>query len=263
MNLDLKDKVVLVTGASRGLGFAAAHLFAEEGAKVAINGRNPTTLVNSAELIHRETGGDVIALAGDVTQLDAATALVEETVAAFGKLDILVTNAGGPPAGSFESFDDSAWHKAVDLSFMSHVRLIRAALPYLKQSACPSILTVTSLAARQPIPNLILSNSVRAAVLGLTKSLSQELGPAGVRVNSVLPGWTETERVTELMQARAWTNGSSVEEEKRKQAAESPLGRLGLPEDFARAVVFLSSPAASYITGIMLLVNGGSNKNTI
>jgi 3-oxoacyl-[acyl-carrier protein] reductase len=188
--------------------------------------------------------------------------LVSQAVEALGGLDLLVTNAGGPPPGRFEIFDDATWQRAIDLSLMSHVRLIRAALSYLRQSQSASVLTITSYSVKQPIANLILSNSVRAATVGLTKSLALELGSEGIRFNSILPGWTETERVQELMAARAKANGSTVEEEIARQAKESPLGRIGQPEEFANAAVFLLSPAAGYITGVMLNVDGGMYKGT-
>jgi 3-oxoacyl-[acyl-carrier protein] reductase len=188
--------------------------------------------------------------------------LVHAVVKAFGGLDLLVTNASGSPAGPFETFDDAAWQRAIELSLLSHVRLIRAALPYLRQSKTASVLTITSYSVKQPIPNLVLSNSVRSATTGLTKSLALELGKDGIRFNSILPAWTETERVLELISARALVNGTSVEEELRKQALDSPLGRMGKPEEFANAAVFLLSPAASYITGVMLTVDGGMYKGT-
>jgi 3-oxoacyl-[acyl-carrier protein] reductase len=171
-----------------------------------------------------------------------------------------VTNAGGPPSGKFEALDENAWHTAIQLSLMSHVRLIRAALPFLRQSQAASVLTIASYSVKQPIPNLILSNSVRAATVGLTKSLALELGSEGIRFNSILPGWTETERVHELMQYRARVNGTTVEEEIRKQAADSPFNRMATPQEFANAAVFLLSPAASYITGVLLTIDGGMYK---
>ncbi|HRJ55262.1 MAG TPA: SDR family oxidoreductase, partial [Anaerolineales bacterium] len=146
---------------------------------------------------------------------------------------------------------------------MAHVRLIKSALPHLRKSAAASILTVTSVSVKQPIQNLLISNSVRAATVGLTKSLALELGREGIRVNSILPGWTETERVSELMNARATANQTSAEEEAQRQAAEIPFGRMGQPEEFANAAVFLVSPAASYINGVMLQVDGGSYKGTL
>jgi 3-oxoacyl-[acyl-carrier protein] reductase len=182
---------------------------------------------------------------------------------AFGGLDLLVTNAGGPPSGQFESFDDATWNKAVELSLMSHVRLIRAALPPLRQSKAASVLAITSFSVKQPIANLVLSNSVRLATVGLIKSLALELGSEGIRFNSILPAWTETERVQELMAARARANQTAVQDEYQKQAKESPFGRMGKPEEFANAAVFLLSPAASYITGVMLSVDGGMYKGIL
>jgi 3-oxoacyl-[acyl-carrier protein] reductase len=188
--------------------------------------------------------------------------MVGEIAAKFGGLDLLVTNAGGPPPGKFESFDDAAWQKAVELSLFSHVRLIRAALPHLRKSKAASVLAITSYSVKQPIPNLILSNSVRLATIGLVKSLALELGTEQIRFNSILPGWTETERVYNLMTSRAKANNTSLEEEMEKQAKDSPMGRMGRPEEFANAAVFLLSPAASYITGVMLSVEGGMYKGT-
>ncbi|MFZ5819130.1 MAG: SDR family oxidoreductase [Chloroflexota bacterium] len=263
MDLGLKNKRALVAGASRGLGFATALQLAREGCRVAVNGRDEAKVKAAAEKVHSETGVQVLGLAGDVSLPDVPGKLIQQTVAAFGGLDLLMTNAGGPPAGTFESFDEETWQKAVELSFMSHVRLIRAALPYLRKSETPSVLTVTSMSVKQPIANLVLSNSVRAATVGLTKSLAIELGKEGIRFNSILPGWTETERVGELMSARAKANRSTVEEEIRKQSAESPLGRIGRPDEFGNAAAFLLSPAASYITGVMLNVDGGMYKGTL
>jgi 3-oxoacyl-[acyl-carrier protein] reductase len=180
----------------------------------------------------------------------------------FGGLDILITNAGGPPPGGFEKFDDLEWQNAINLNFMSHVRLIRAALPHLRSSKAASVLTVTSYSIKQPIGGLILSNSIRAAVAGLTKSLALDLGKEGIRFNSILPGWTETERVTQLMQARAEQNNTSVEAEIASQMSESPLGRMAQPREFGKAAAFLVSPAASYITGILFPLDGGMIKGT-
>ena len=262
MDLRLKDKRALVTGSSQGLGYAAALGLAKEGCKVAINGRDEAKIKAKAETLQNETGSQIIGLAGNVSAADVPEKLVQQTAEAFGGLDILITNAGGPPPGSIDVLDDEAWQKGIDLCLMAHVRLIKSALPYLRKSDSASILTVTSLAVKQPIPNLLISNSVRAGTIGLTKSLALELGKEGIRVNSILPGWTETERVGELMTARAKANNSTVEEEARRQAAESPFGRMATPEEFANAAVFLVSPAASYITGVMLSVDGGMLKGT-
>lgn len=263
MDLQLKDKRALVTGASRGLGYAVALGLAREGCRVAINSRDESKIKAAANAIAKETGTQVTGIAGDVAGTETPEHIVSETVRVLGGLDILVTNAGGPPAGLFESFDEATWQKAIDLSLLSHVRLIRAALPHLKQSKSASVLTVTSYSVKQPIPNLVLSNSIRAATVGLTKSLALELGSQDIRFNSILPGWTETERVYELMSFRAKQNGTTVEEEIAKQSKDSPLGRMGKPQEFANAAVFLLSPAASYITGVMLTVDGGMYKGTL
>ena len=263
MDLGLKDKRALVTGASRGLGYATALALAKEGCQIVINSRDTSSIKMAAKKISAETGAQVSGLAGDLGEKGVIENLVAAAAQTMGGLDLLVTNAGGPPPGAFESHDDAAWQKAVDLSLMSHVRLIRAALPFLRKSDSASVLTVTSISVKQPVDNLILSNSVRGATVGLTKSLAIELGKEGIRFNSILPGWTETERVIELMTARAVANKSTVEEEAKKQATASPLGRMGRPEEFANAAVFLLSPAASYITGVMLNVDGGLYKGTL
>ncbi len=263
MDLHLKGKRALITAANRGLGFAAASGLAREGANIALNSRDAEKLTAAAQALARETGVNVVALPGDVTDPVVPEALVAAAAASLGGLDLLVTNAGGPPPGKFEVFDDATWQKAIDLSLMSHVRLIRAALPYLRKSDAASVLTITSYSVKQPIPNLVLSNSVRAATVGLTKSLALELGADGIRFNSVLPAWTETERVHELMSARAAANGTSIEEEIARQAKDSPLGRMCKPEEFANVAVFLLSPAASYLTGVMLSVDGGMYKGTL
>jgi 3-oxoacyl-[acyl-carrier protein] reductase len=257
MDLGLKDKRAFIAGSSRGLGYATAWLLAKEGCRVVVNSRDEDKSKEAAQTIANETGSQAFGIAGDVSNASKAEALIKSAVELLGGLDILVTNAGGPPAGSFEIFDEETWQKAVDTSLMSHVRLIRAALPYLRESVAPSVLTVTSYTVKQPMNNLILSNSIRAATAGLTKSLALELGKDGIRFNSILPGWTLTERVEKLMEFRAQNNKTTAEEEKAKQIAEIPLGRMAQPEEFANAAVFLVSPAASYITGVMLNVDGG------
>ena len=262
MDLKLNGKRALVIGASRGLGYAVALGLAREACAVAINSRNPAGLTKAAQDILANTNSQVIPLPGDVTDPQVPDRLIEQTAAAFGGLDILVTNSGGPPAGKFEDFDDQAWQNAVELVFLSHMRLIRAALPYLRSSPAASVLTITSYSVKQPIPNLVLSNSIRSATVGLTKSLALELGSEKIRFNSILPAWTETERVQELMTHRAKVNQTSVEAEIAKQSKDSSFGRMASPEEFANVAVFLVSPAASYVTGVALTVDGGMYKGT-
>jgi 3-oxoacyl-[acyl-carrier protein] reductase len=262
MDLGLQNKRALVTGSSRGLGYAAASLLAKEGCKVAINGRDGEKIKATAGKLAQETGTQVIGLAGDVSDASVPERLIQQTVESLGALDILITNASGPVPGSIDSLDEAAWQKGIDLSLMAHVRLIKAALPHLRRSDSASVLTITSYSVKQPIPNLLISNSVRAATAGLTKTLALELGKENIRLNSILPGWTMTERVSELMEARAKNNNTTVEEEFAKQTAEIPLGRMAQPQEFANAAVFLVSPAASYITGVLLNVDGGVIKGT-
>jgi 3-oxoacyl-[acyl-carrier protein] reductase len=262
MDLGLLGMTALVTGASQGLGYATALKLAEEGCLVAINSRSQEKISAAAERISSLTGAVAVPIPGDVTNPEGPEKLVQQAVNKLGGLDILVTNSGGPPSGKFDDLDDQAWKMAIELNFLSHTRLIRAALPYLRSSQAASVLTITSNAVKQPIPNLILSNSVRAATIGLTKTLALELGAEGIRFNSILPAWIETERIYQLMTDRAEINNSTPEEEMARQAKESPLGRMGTPEEFANVAVFLLSPAASYITGVMMSVDGGMYKGT-
>lgn len=260
MDLGLKGKKALVTGSSRGLGYATALGLSVEGCQVTINSRSYEHIHQAEINIKSQTGYPVYSISADLKNADSPARVVSEAAEMMGGLDILVTNTGGPPSGSFESMDDQNWQSAIDLNFMSHMRLIRAALAYLKESEIASVLTITSMSVKQPIPNLVLSNSVRSATVGLTKTLALELGNLGIRFNSILPGWTKTERVEELMQFRAKTNHTSVDEETARQALDSPFNRLATPQEFANVAVFLVSPAASYLTGTMLVVDGGMYK---
>jgi len=263
MDLGLQGARVLVAASSRGLGGAAARRFSLEGAHVAINGRDAAWLSQAAEALQRDTGHPVIAVQGDVTDAGQAADIVARAANQLGGLDVLVTNAGGPPSGTFDSTPLDAWEQGFKLTVMSAVRMIHAALPFLRESDRAAILTITSVSVKQPIESLLLSNSLRMSVIGLTKSLAMELGPEGIRVNSILPGWTQTERVTELMAYRAQAHNISVEEAIRRQAAGSPLGRMGDPAEFANVAVFLCSPAAGYVHGAMIPVDGGSIQATL
>ncbi len=260
MDLGLTGARVLVCGASRGLGFATANALAAEGARVAINARHSAPLAEAARRLSASTHTTVLPLAADVSTRDGPGTLVARAVAELGGLDVLVTNSGGPPAGTFDELEDAAWQAAFELLVLSSVRLVRAGLPALRTSPRAAVLAITSYSIKQPLPNLVLSNSLRAAVAGLMKSLALELGGQGIRFNCILPAWTETERVQHLMQDRAQRAGTTAEAEARAQASESPLGRFGQPEEFARAAAFLCSPAASYVTGVMLTVDGGTYK---
>ncbi|TFG49230.1 MAG: SDR family oxidoreductase [Anaerolineales bacterium] len=263
MDLGLEGKRAFVTGSSRGLGFATARILAAENCQVVLNGRDQSRLEGAANRIKEETGSKPSYVAGDASDPGMPAVLIKGAVEILGGLDLLVTNTGGPPSGKFESFSDEVWQTAINLAFMSHVRLIKAALPHLRESNHASVLTITSYSVKQPIPNLVLSNSIRAATVGLTKSLALEIGPDGIRFNSILPGWTKTERVMELLQYRAEQSGATVEEEINKITAECPLGRMATPDEIGRAGAFLLSPAASYITGVMLTVDGGMVKGTM
>lgn len=258
MDLGLKDKVAVIAGASKGLGFATAKVLLEEGARVVISSRSADNLQKAAEKLGNPQ--NLKTVAADVTREADCQRLIEETIAAFNVLDVLITNCGGPAPGNFEGLSDAQWDEAIEKSFKSNLYLIRAALPHLKKSAAPSILTVTSFTTKQPLPNMILSNSVRSATIGLTKSLSFELGQYNIRVNSILPGWTLTDRVDALLANRAEIHQSSYDVEKASITADIPLQRMGDPIEFGRAAAFLVSPAASFVNGVMLNVDGGIYK---
>ncbi len=262
MDLGLTDKIVLITGASRGLGYAAAQQFLLEGALTIINSRSEENLLKAQQSLFEKTNRKPIIFPGDMIDRSFAEKIMRFIENKFGKLDILFTNSGGPTPGSFESLSEELWDHAIELSFLSHMRLIKACLPLLRKSESPSVLTLTSYSAKQPIPNLILSNSIRMATIGMTKTLALEYGNENIRFNSILPGWTETERVENLFNDRAQKNGTSLEIEKQKQEKEIALLRLGKPEEFAKVAVFLASPAASYMTGLMISVDGGALKGT-
>jgi 3-oxoacyl-[acyl-carrier protein] reductase len=259
MDLKLADAVAVVMAASKGLGAATARAFAEEGARVVLSARGREALERTAESIARDTGAQVLAAPADASRAGEAERLMQAALDRFGRIDALVVNAGGPPSGKFADFDDAAWAGAVDLTLMSAVRAARAAIPALRARG-GSITFVTSVGVKHALDNLLLSNSLRLAVAGLAKTLSRELGADGIRVNIICPGYTATDRMTSLMQANAARNGTTLEAEFGKIAANVPLGRVADPAEFGRACVFLASPAASYITGAALMVDGGMSR---
>ncbi len=260
MELGLRGMTALLAASTDGLGLAAAEELVREGANVVICGRSADRLA-SAMLTLRNAAADEQQVAGfqaDITDAASSEKLVQQTIDRFGGLDILITNAGGPPAGAFDSVEMETFEQAMQLTLLSAARLIKLALPYLRQSEAASILTITSISTKQPISGLLMSNVYRPAVVGLTKTLSQELGPEGIRVNSILPGWTATDRVVEIFEYRSEQNGTSIADERAKVTDGIPLGRMAEPEEFARVAAFLSSPAASYVNGAMIPVDGGS-----
>lgn len=259
MDLGLKDKVALVTAASKGLGKATAREFAREGAKVAMCARSDS-IGNVAQEITKETGTRVLGLQADLTQPADIDNFVATAFKEFGQIDILLVNAGGPKPGNFLSLTPEDWETATNLTLMSAVRLCYAVIPHMLEKGEGSIITTQSYSVKQPIDNLILSNSLRMAVIGLMKSLANELGPKGIRVNSINPAWTWTERVEQLMADRASRAGTTSEVEAAKITTAIPLGRMGTVEEFARATVWLASSAASFIHGHALMFDGGAAK---
>jgi 3-oxoacyl-[acyl-carrier protein] reductase len=259
MDLGLQGKVAVVTAASKGLGKAVAQEFAREGARVVMCARS-ALLDEAAEEIRQATGARVISLRGDVTRQNDIDSLVETALREFNQIDILFINAGGPKPGDFLSLTPEDWEAAVNLTLMSAVRLCYAVLPHMLAQGSGSIVTTQSYSVKQPVENLILSNSIRLAVIGLMKSLANELGPKGIRVNSINPAWTWTERVEQLMADRAQRNQTDVEMESEKVTNAVPLGRMGTAQEFAQAAVWLASPAAAFVHGHALMFDGGAVK---
>lgn len=257
MDLGLKDRVAMVAASSQGLGKACAMALAREGAKLVICARRKDAIEAAAEEIRRATGVGVLAEAVDVTQAGDVKGLVAKTMERFGRIDICVTNAGGPPSKSFAETTAQDWASAVDLNLMSVVHFAREVLPVMKKQRWGRFLTITSVAVKQPIDGLILSNSVRSAVSGLVKTLANEYGPDNVTVINVCPGYTRTARLASLAEKMARCEGVAIEQVEERWAGQVPLKRLGEPEEFANVVAFLASERASYITGVSIAVDGG------
>jgi 3-oxoacyl-[acyl-carrier protein] reductase len=257
VDLGLKDKTALVTAASKGLGKAAALALAREGARVVLCARSERAQA-AADEIRAATGARVLALQGDLTNADDVDRIVHQALEHMGHLDILILNAGGPPPGTFLDLRPLDWESAIQLTLMSTVRLCYAALPHMVARGQGSLVATQSFTIKQPLDNLVLSNALRMAVIGLVKSLANELGPKGIRVNSINPGWTLTERVDQLMKDRAARSGTTAAEEASRITREIPLGRLGSPEEYGRAVAWLASPAAAFIHGHALIFDGGA-----
>jgi 3-oxoacyl-[acyl-carrier protein] reductase len=260
MDLGLQGKTAFVAGASRGLGFAAAMELAREGARVAVCGRDGRTLAGAIEAIKAATGAEIIGIPADVGKAGEARDFIRKGLEYFGTVDVLVNNAGGPPPKSFLEIDDDLWLEGFRLNLMSTIAMTREAAPKMIEKRWGRIINITSIAVKQPIDGLILSNTVRAGVVGLDKSLSNEFGPHNITVNNVCPGYTLTERVHSLARAAAEKEGAAPEAVIGRWESAIPMGRLGTPEEFAALVAFLASERAGYITGASIQIDGGYYK---
>jgi len=256
MDLGLKDQVVLITGASRGLGYAAVEAFAAEGARLAICSHS-AAIESAAEAVRRNYSRPVLAMQADLTRQEDIEGFVAAAAEAYGQIDILVANAGGPRPGNFLEVRASDWEDAFRLTLMSAVHLCYAVAWRMLAQGSGSIVASQSYLVKQPAENLVLSNTIRPAVVGLMKSLANEFGPKGIRVNSIHPGWTSTERVVLLFEDRARRAGTTPEVEAEKILRTVPLGRMATVEEYGRTVAWLASPAASFIHGHALFLDGG------
>jgi 3-oxoacyl-[acyl-carrier protein] reductase len=260
MDLGLKNRVATVAASSQGIGLATAEAFAAEGCRVAMCARNAEVLEAAAEKIRKQYGGEVFAEAFDVTDPAAVGKFVAAVAEKFGGVDICVTNAGGPPAKGFLSVGIDEWQRAIAANFLSTVYFAREVIPYMQRKRWGRIITITSFTTKQPVADLVLSNSVRAAVVGLVKSLANEFGKDGILVNNVGPGYTATDRLKQLAKTRATASGKSEKELFEAWAADTPVKRIGEPREVAETIVWLASERASYVTGQTVLVDGGTYK---
>ena len=258
MDLGLDGRAALVGGASKGIGKAIAREFVMEGARVMICSRSAENLAAAAEEIRSETGKEVEHAVCDMASHDDIKRTVAEAAEKLGRLDILVNNAGGPPTGTFQDLDERYWQHAIDQNLLSAVRATREALPHLKRSGSGRIINVTSVAVKQPVDGLILSNATRLAVVGMAKTLSRELAPEGITVNNVCPGNVATERLISLIEERAARQGQTLADAVSLEEGRVPMGFLGEATDVAGLVAFLASDRARYITGTTIQVDGGS-----
>ncbi|SEP87039.1 3-oxoacyl-[acyl-carrier protein] reductase [Virgibacillus subterraneus] len=261
MDLQLKGKSVLVTAASKGLGRAIATEFAKEGAHVLISSRSESTLSSTVKDIQQETGNDNISyIVCDMKNAEEIKQMAKHAVSVNGTIDVLVNNAGGPPAGKFADMSDEDWYHAFELNLLSFIRTTREVIPYMKKQGLGHIVNIASSSIKQSLDNLILSNTMRPAIVGLAKSLAREFAEDNILINTVGPGTIETDRVLELNQKKSDEQGVSVEGVKQEAVQQIPMKRYGKPDEFAKAIVFLASGANTYITGQSLIIDGGQVK---